>query len=142
MGLNTAIASNSGGSEGIGFAIPISMVMFVARQLVERGSVSRAYLGVALDKDFTQAEAHRLGMVRPVGARVESVTKAAPAELAGIRLDDVVLEFDGHPVEDDDHLMSLVSVTPVEREVEIVLFRNRERIPLRLTVASRREFEP
>ena len=142
VGLNTAIASSSGGSEGVGFAIPISMVSFVARQLVEHGSVSRAYLGVALDKDFTQEEAHRLGMVRPVGARVEGVTRNAPAEQAGIRPDDVVLEFDGRGVEDDDHLMSLVSTTPVDSEIEIVIFRDRVRLPLRLTVASRREFEP
>jgi len=142
VGLNTAIASNSGGSEGIGFAIPIGMVMHVARQLVERGSVERAYLGVALDKDFTQSEAHRLGMVRPVGARVEGVTREAPAERAGIRADDVILEFDGTAVEDDDHLISLVSVTPVDREVTIAVFRQRERIELVLRVASRKEYEP
>jgi serine protease Do len=72
---------------------------------------------------------------------VEAVTEGAPAALAGIRLDDVVLEFDGQPVEDDDHLMSLVSMTPVDATVEIVLFRDRERIPLRLAVASRKDFD-
>jgi serine protease Do len=142
VGINTAIASNSGGSEGIGFSIPISMVTFVARQLVESGTVTRAYLGVSLDKKFSARTADRLGMVRPVGARVEGVTKGAPAELAGIRPDDVILEFDGRAVEDDDHLMSIVSVTPVDSEVDIVIFRNRERIGLRLCVACRRDFEP
>ena len=141
VGLNTAIASNSGGSEGIGFAIPISMVTFVARQLVETGTVTRAYLGVSLDKTFAPRTAHRLGMVRPVGARVEGVTRAAPAEQAGIRPDDVILEFDGRPVEDDDHLMSIVSMAPVDREVDIVIFRDRERVPLRLKLAHRRDFE-
>ena len=86
IGLNTAIASNSGGSEGIGFAIPISMVMFVSDQLVRTGTVSRAYLGVTLDKVFTQESAHRLGLVRPVGARVSSVTKGSPADIAGIKI--------------------------------------------------------
>jgi serine protease Do len=141
VGLNTAIASNSGGSEGIGFAIPIPMVMFVARQLVEHGMVPRAYLGVALDKRFDQQEADRLGMVRPVGTRVEMVTRGAPADLAGIQPDDVILEFEGRPVEDDDHLMSLVGMTPLETAVELVIFRNQERIPVRMTVASRKEFE-
>jgi len=141
IGLNTAIASNSGGSEGIGFAIPISMVMFVARQLVANGSVARAYLGVALDKEFTQEEAHELGMVRPVGARVEGVTRGSPAELAGVRSDDVVLEFDGTPIEDDDHLMSVVSMTPIDRTVDLVLFRDRERVTMRVAVASRQDFE-
>ncbi len=142
VGLNTAIASNSGGSEGIGFAIPISMVMFVTRQLVENGSVSRAYLGVTLDKDFSQRSADRLGMVRPVGARVMAVTPGAPADLAGIQGEDVILEYDGMAVEDDDHLMSLVSITPLDRTVELVIFRQRARVPLRMRVASRKDFEP
>jgi len=141
VGLNTAIASNSGGSEGIGFAIPISMVTFVARQLVETGTVTRAYLGVSLDKTFSMRTANRLGMVRPVGTRVEGVTRGAPAEEAGIRPDDVILEFDGRPVEDDDHLMSIVSMAPIEREVDIVIFRDRERTTLRLRLARRRDFE-
>jgi serine protease Do len=142
VGINTAIASNSGGSEGIGFAIPVEMVRFVAGQLVERGSVNRGFLGVSLDKEFVQPEAHRLGMVRPVGARVEAVTRDAPAERAGIRTDDVILEFDGRAVEDDDHLMSIVSVTPVDTVVTLVLFRDRARMEVRLTVASRSSFEP
>jgi serine protease Do len=141
VGLNTAIASNSGGSEGIGFAIPVSMVMFVARQLVENGSVERAYLGVALDKDFTQPEAHRLGLVRPVGARVEAVTNGAPAAATGIRPNDVILEFDGRPIDDDDHLMYVVGMTGVDRTVTVVIFRDRERIELRIPVARRTDFE-
>ena len=67
VGLNTAIASNSGGSEGIGFAIPMSMVMFVTRQLVETGTVSRAYLGVTLDRIFTQRTAQRPAPCRAAG---------------------------------------------------------------------------
>jgi serine protease Do len=141
VGLNTAIASNSGGSEGIGFAIPMSMVMFVTRQLVETGTVSRAYLGVTLDRIFTQRTAQRLGMVRAVGARVSGVTKGSPADAAGILPDDVIIEFDGTPIEDDDHLVSLVSVTPTDRTVSLGVFRNRERIELQLPVASREKFE-
>jgi serine protease Do len=141
VGLNTAIASNSGGSEGIGFAIPMPMVMFVAEQLVTHGTVARAYLGVALDREFTADEAGRLGMVRPVGARVEAVTGGAPAEAAGIRPDDVILEFDGRPVEDDDHLMSVVGMTAVDRTVTVVIFRDRGRMELQIPVARRTDFE-
>jgi len=141
VGINTCIASNSGGNEGIGFAIPMPMVMFVARQLVENGSVARAYLGVTLDKEFSPRAAGQLGMVRPVGARVVAVTPGAPADAAGIRGDDVILEYDGTPVEDDDHLMSLVSMTPADRTVEVVIFRDRARLPLRIPVASRSAFE-
>jgi len=141
VGLNTAIASNSGGSEGIGFAIPISMVMFVTRQLVETGVVSRAYLGVTLDRVFTQKDAHRLGMVRAVGAHVAGVTKGSPADVAGIRADDVILEVDGTPIEDDDHLVSLVSVTPTDRTLTLGVFRNGARVTLSMPVASREQFE-
>jgi serine protease Do len=141
VGINTCIASNSGGNEGIGFAIPMPMVLFVARQLVENGSVSRGYLGVTLDKEFSPRAAGQLGMVRPVGARVVAVTPGAPADTAGVRGDDVILEYDGTPVEDDDHLMSLVSMTPADRTVEVVIFRNRQRMPLRIPVASRSAFE-
>lgn len=141
VGLNTAIASNSGGSEGIGFAIPMPMVMFVAEQLVSSGTVARAYLGVALDRDFTADEAARLGMVRPVGARVEAVTVNAPASAAGVRPDDVVLEFDGRPIEDDDHLMSVVGMTAVDRTVKVVIFRDRNRVDLEIPVARRTDFE-
>ncbi|MBM4021871.1 MAG: trypsin-like serine protease [Planctomycetes bacterium] len=141
VGLTTAIASNSGGNEGIAFAIPIDMVKFVVSQLVEHGTVPRAYLGVALDRDFTAAEADRLGMVRPVGARVEGVTANAPAAEVGIRPDDVILEFDGRAIEDDDHLMSVVGMTLVDQTVKVVLLRDRQRVELRVPVARRTDFE-
>ena len=142
VGLNTCIASNSGGFEGIGFAIPISMVMFVARQLVETGTVSRAYLGVALDKTFTLATAHKLGMTRPVGARVTGITPGSPAENIGLLPNDIILEFAGNPIEDDDHLVSMVSMTPTNQEVRIRVFRNGQPLSLEVTVASREAFEP
>ena len=141
VGLNTCIASNSGGFEGIGFAIPISMVMFVARQLVETGTVSRAYLGVALDKKFSLATAHKLGMTRPVGARVTGITPGSPAEEIGLLPNDVVLEFAGNPIEDDDHLVSMVSMTPTNQEVRVRVFRNGQPLSLEVTLASREAFE-
>ena len=141
VGLNTCIASNSGGFEGIGFAIPIRMVMFAARQLVETGVVTRAYLGVKLDPTFTQKSAQRLGLVRAVGAHVKEVTKGSPADAAGIRVDDVIVEFDGTGVEDDDHLVSLVSMTPTDNTVTLVVFRDQARVTLRMPVASRAQFE-
>jgi serine protease Do len=141
VGLNTAIASNSGGSEGIGFAIPISMVMFVAEQLVENGSVSRAYLGVTLDRRFSQRTADRLALVRPVGARVSGVTKGGPAENAGVRIDDVILEYNGVPVDDDDHLVSLVSTTPAGRTVPLRVYRDRRSQMIDVPVGVREAFE-
>ena len=117
------------------------MVLFVTQQLVETGTVARAYLGVTLDKGFSQKMAQRLGMVRAVGARVSGVTKGSPADIAGIVPDDVLLEFDGNPIDDDDHLVSLVSVTPTDRTVSLIVFRKRKQIVLQMPVASREHFE-
>jgi|GEM_PF-944938 len=142
IGINTCIASHSGGNDGIGFAIPISMVKFVALQLVNRGAVSRAYLGVSLDNNFDLATAHRLGLTRPVGARVTGITAASPAEQIGLQLNDVILEFSGEPVDDDDHLVSLVSMTPTDQRVRMRVFRNGQPLSLEVTVAPRDSFEP
>jgi len=82
IGINTAIASNSGGNEGIGFTIPINMAKVVATQLVTKGRVTRAFLGVNLDPQFGVETARRLGMARPQGARVTGVTAKSAAAIA------------------------------------------------------------
>ena len=71
VGMNTAIVSNSGGFEGIGFSIPINMVMMVARHLIEKGVVVRAFLGVTYDKEFDAAMATKLGLPRPYGCALK-----------------------------------------------------------------------
>lgn len=142
IGINTAIASNSGGSEGIGFAIPINMFMSVARQLVERGSVTRAFMGVNLNGKFGPAMAAELGLPRPMGALVSGITPGSPAERADLRVGDVVLEFDQTAVESDSHLMNMVSLTPVGRRIVLVVFRNREALRLSIEVGDRSKFTP
>jgi serine protease Do len=137
IGINTAIASSSGGNEGIGFTIPINMVMVIAEQLIEHGSVVRAYLGVRLDSTFGPEAAARLGLPRPQGARVTGITKGSPAELARIAIDDVILDFDGTRIEDDNHLINLVSLTPVNKEVEVHLLRAGRPMRLRVRVGNR-----
>ncbi|HZN33441.1 MAG TPA: trypsin-like peptidase domain-containing protein [Pirellulaceae bacterium] len=127
IGINTAIASSSGANEGVGFAIPINMVMTIAGQLVEHGVVQRSYLGVRLDASFAQ----------PQGARVSGITRNSPAELARILIGDVIVEFDGTRIEDDMHLINLVSLTPVNKEVEVRLLRNGRPVQVRLRVANR-----
>ena len=72
---------------------------------------------------------------------MSGVTKGSPADIAGIVPDDVLLEFDGNPIDDDDHLVSLVSVTPTDRTVSLIVFRKRKQIVLQMPVASREHFE-
>src|SRR5690606_23415738 len=103
IGINTAIASNSGGNEGIGFSIPINMALVVADQLVSRGKLARSHLGVVLDNVFDASTARRLGLAAPVGALVKSILPDSPAAKAGIQVGDVIVEFDGIRVENDGH---------------------------------------
>jgi serine protease Do len=123
IGMNTAIASSSGHNEGIGFSIPVNMVTFVARQLVEKNAVARAQLGVQLDRKFDPAMMVSLGLSAPRGARVSKVIAGTPAEAVKMQVGDVVLEFAGVAVEDDDHLINLVGMTEANREVPVVILR-------------------
>jgi serine protease Do len=140
VGINTAIASNSGGSEGIGFAIPINMFMNVARQLIDRGTVTRAFMGVNLNAKFGPAMAAELGLPRPMGALVTAVTPDSPAARADLRTGDVILEFDHVAVESDSHLVNMVSMTPVGRPVPVTVFRNRQALRLTIEVSDRRRY--
>jgi serine protease Do len=139
VGINTAIASSSGGSEGIGFTIPINMVMMIADQLIEHGAVVRAYLGVRLDSAFGPEAAAKIGLARPEGARVTGITKDSPAEAAQIQIGDILLSFAGTRIEDDNHLINLVSLTPVNDEVEVRLLRAGKPVTLKVRVANRTE---
>jgi serine protease Do len=124
VGINTAIASNSGGNEGIGFSIPINMAVTVAEQLVRQGRLSRSYLGVQLENAFDIFTARRLGLSLNEGALVKVVLPESPAARSGIRVGDVILEFNGMRVENDGHLVKQVGLTPVGSKVAIVIFRD------------------
>jgi serine protease Do len=142
IGINTAIASNSGGNDGIGFTIPVNMVMTIARQLIEQGSVVRAFLGVHLDRTFGPVAAAKLGLSQAYGARINGITPDSPAEASELRVGDVILHFNGTRVEDDSHLINIVSLTPVEKEVAVVVFREGKRVTVKVQVGDRAKFEP
>jgi serine protease Do len=142
IGLNTAIASNGGGSEGIGFTIPINMVVHVASQLIERGHVARAFLGVHLDSKFSAEQAIKLGLNRGTGARISAVTSGSPAESAGMEVGDIVLEYESTQIEDDGHLVNLVSATPINTKVTVRLWRKGRSQSVDVRVGDRGQFEP
>ncbi len=130
IGINTAIASNSGGNEGIGFSIPINMALAVADQLVSRGRLQRSYLGVQLENAFDMVTARRLGLSSSSGALVKSIIPESPAARAGVKVGDVIIEFDGHRIQNDGHLVQTVGLTPVGRSVSILIYR--DGVPSRL----------
>jgi serine protease Do len=137
IAMNTAIASASGINEGIGFGIPINMVLFVARQLIDHGSVRRARLGVSLDREFSAEMARDLGLPRLQGTRLTQIEPGSPAETAGLQVGDVVLELDGVLVESDVHLVNLVSTTPVGQSVTLTILRKGRRIQLNCKLVER-----
>ncbi len=140
IGINTAIASASGGNEGIGFSIPINMVTNIARQLTERGIVIRGFFGVTLDGMYNPTVAAELGLSRLQGARIKEITANSPAERANLKVGDVILQFGKVSVEDSDHLVSIVSLTTVDTSVPVVIFRDGKIQELAVTVANRSNF--
>jgi S1-C subfamily serine protease len=136
IGINTAIASQSGSASGVAFAIPINMVKRVVQQLQERGSVSRGYLGLMLAQSFEPADAVKLGLDRARGARVESVYPGTPAEQAGLKVNDVVLAIDGSPIRNDNHLINTIAMLPVGQRVKLNVWRDRQAVALDAVVGD------
>ena len=114
IGINTAILSRSGGNQGIGFAIPVNLARDVMQSLVKDGHVTRGYLGVMI-QDVTPALAKEFKLKDNTGALVGDVTPKSPADKAGIKDGDVVLEFNGKKVTDSRHLkLAVARVAPGE----------------------------
>lgn len=141
VGINTAIASTSGANEGVGFAIPMNLARRVLTELFQKGSVTRAYIGVYMDPPLTARTAVRLGLERARGALVSDVFPRTPAAQAGLRHGDVVLEIEDKPIEDEGHLTNLVSMSPVGSELRFVVWRERKRLALKVRVGDRDEFD-
>jgi serine protease Do len=140
VGLNTAIASASGGNEGIGFSIPINIVSQIARALVENRAAPRGFLGVKLDSNFNLRRAESLGLGRLVGTRVTRVEPQSPAAQAGLRVNDVILEFNGMRIEEDEHFVSLVKLTEVGRQVEMLVVRDGKVLRMNVLIGDDRNF--
>ncbi len=129
IGINTAIFSPSGGSVGIGFAIPSSTAKPVIRQLIKHGQVLRGWLGVHIQA-VTEEIAETLGLKDATGALVASVIPGGPAEKAKIEAGDVILEFNDQKVTEMRRLPRIVADTEVGKTVEIEVWRNSKKMTL------------
>jgi serine protease Do len=141
VGLNTAIASASGGNEGIGFSIPVNIVSRIARALVDERQVPRGYLGVKLDINFNQQQAKRLGLGSLVGTRVSNIEPKSPAERANLKVNDVILEFNGVRIDQDIHLISLVKLTEIGRRVPLTVLRDGQVLNMDVQIADASTFK-
>jgi S1-C subfamily serine protease len=136
IGINTAIASHSGSNSGVAFSIPVNLVKRVMRQLVDKGSVSRGYLGMQLAQSFEAADALKLGLDRAQGALVETVYPDTPAAAAGLRAGDVVLQVDGAAVRSENHLINLITALPAGQRVQLQVWRERRTVQLDAVVGD------
>ncbi len=138
IGINTAIYSRTGANNGIGFAIPIDMARTVMDQLKAHGRVVRGWLGVEI-QEVTPDLAQSFGMPKPEGALVASADKDGPAGKGGIERGDIVLSFNGHPVDDEHELPALVAQTPINQKVPVEVVRNGKHMTLEVTIGERKE---
>ncbi len=140
IGINTAIFSRSGTNIGIGFAIPINLVKELLPQLRGKGKVTRGYLGVLIQK-VTPDIADSLGMDKAYGALVANVSKDGPAEKAGVKVGDVIVEFDGKEIKDSGDLPIIVARTPVDKKVRMKVLRDKKEVTLTVNVGELKEEE-
>jgi serine protease Do len=140
VGINSAIFSQSGGNIGIGFAIPINLAKQLLPDLETKGSVTRGWLGVAIQK-VTPELAQSLGLDDARGALVADVTDGSPAEQAGVKRGDVIVAYNGKKVEDSSSLPSLVAATPVGKTVPVEVLRNGATQTLEVKVSKLAEHE-
>ncbi|MGQ0665309.1 MAG: DegQ family serine endoprotease [Pseudomonadota bacterium] len=140
IGVNTAIYSPSGGSVGIGFAVPASLAKPVIDQLRKFGKAKRGWLGVNI-QTVTDEIAESLGLDKARGALVARVTEKGPAEAGKIQAGDVVLRFDGREIGDMRRLPRIVAETPIDKQVKVVIWRKGKEITLDIKLGELEESE-
>ena len=136
VGINTAILSQSGGSIGIGFAIPVSIAKQVMEQLIETGAVTRGWVGVELQEITPElADSFKLGTTD--GVLVAGVQRGSPADRAGIKPGDIVLTIDGKSVHDPDTMRNLIVALAPGKQAALRLKRGQNNLDLQVNVGKR-----
>ena len=135
VGVNTAIFSRSGGYMGVGFAVPANMTRAVMDSLIKNGKVTRGWLGVSI-QDVTQNLAKQFGLTENKGALVSEVMADSPAATAGIKSGDVIVSYDGKPVDGPAMLRNLVAQTPIGKSAKIEVLRDKKRETVNIKVAE------
>ncbi len=131
IGINTAIYSPSGGNSGIGFAIPSNAASTIIDQLIKYGETKRGWLGVRIQQ-VTKEIASLAGLQEPSGAFVGGVSEGSPAEKAGMKTGDIILEFDGKKIKTMRNLPRIVADTKVGKNVSVKIWRDKKSIIKRL----------
>jgi serine protease Do len=138
IGINTAIVSRSGGYEGLGFALSSNIAVNVYNQIIDRGRVTRGSIGITFGQEQEGALLRAYG-AEDGGVLVTDVKKGGPAEKAGMKAEDVIVEIDGQPVKNGEELVSIIAATPVDSTIPIAILRDGKRQTLRVAIADRAE---
>lgn len=133
VGINTAIFSTTGGYQGIGFAIPSNMAKAVMEQLIKHKKVIRGWLGVSIQALSPDMRRH-FGLKEEKGVLINQVYENSPAEKAGLREEDIILQYNGKDITDPTQLRNLVASTPPGKVVELKIFRDGRIISLKVTI--------
>ena len=138
IGINTAIFSRTGGSEGVGFAIAVSIAKDIAGSLMESGKVTRGWMGVAI-QELTPAlaQSFQLPEDHQGGVLISEVHQDGPSAKAGLQRGDVILKYGGNEVRDVNHLRNIVARTRVGEELEIIVLRDGKETPLSIELGER-----
>ncbi len=140
IGINAAIISESGGFEGLGFAIPSNIAIHISQELIEHGKVIRGWLGVSL-QNITPDLAKSFGLSSNKGALVASVIKGSPADHAGIKQGDAIIAYQGQPVDNPSSLRNNVSLAAVGSQVKLTVMRDGAKQDITVKVGSMEEQE-
>jgi serine protease Do len=137
VGINTAIQTRTGSNEGVGFAVPISeRTRGIMYRLLEGKPVEYGYLGVHVRRP-TQTERKEAGITEAFGALVTAIEPETPAEAAELRIGDIIVEYQGMPIDTADHLVRLVGMTPWNREVVLRFHRSGRLCTTKVVLARR-----
>jgi serine protease DegQ len=137
IGINTLIFSRSGGYQGIGFAIPVSLAKRVMEQIIETGAVTRGWFGIEV-APITQELSESLGLGSTRGAIVGAIERGSPAERGGIRLGDVITGIDGQAVGDASTLLNRIAEAPPGKNVAVKVLRRNQELTVQVLVGKRR----
>ena len=141
IGINTAIATQTGGYMGYGFAIPINLARKVMSDLIEKGFVTRAWLGIAM-KNVDDAVAQRFGMDAPQGVYVETVMDDSPASKAGLKILDIILKIDGHVMNSSNEIQNFIAMKKPGETVSLSLLRNGKPMDVAVKLGQRETGKP
>jgi serine protease Do len=135
IGINSIIASESGGYEGIGFAIPSNFAISISKALIAYGKVKRGWIGLTVqDPDQEKAKSHKMEL--PTGAVVVDVVKDGPADRAGLKKGDIVMNIAGKEVKDSGSLRNQVATTPIGTTLQSVVLRGSKEIDVKIVVGD------